>query len=853
MPHPTPFIERLHRFGPVIVTGIVLLLLWTLVLGFSALQQRRLLAESERSLDLINRALTEQVAGLLGDAVTDLRVIDQWIQAHPSSDPVRDPALAQLTATLSSARANLLQLRLASPEGVVYDGWTSVGETPRGRLAIALAALPGTAEIAIADPQKNPADGRAVLPVVRRLGAPVGAVASAVALIDLDHLMSLHDGMRMQPVGAIALVRSDGVVLSRVPALAGLVGSNIAERAPRVLRMLEQAHGSFISDGQLTDGAHRLMTFRRVHDYPVTMVVAQGYDDALATYYWRRTAVVAVCTVITALALLAMAVLARAQLQARIRQAELAAVSDESPLGMFRAGLDGRLTYVNDAYLRIHGQAREEAAEGWLLLLPEPVRAKARADWTSLVRGRTPFHTTRRLHRADGTDVLVAIDTEPVVIDRKVAGHVGTVTDITEQARAEKALRTLTAIFDATTDFVVQTDAQGRMTYMNPAARRRSGIGLQDPIEHLRFADFNPPATIERHTREIVPAAVAHGVWIGETVQWDENHRELPNSHVLIAHRDKQGRVDYFSAIMRDISADKAAQQAVQRSEATLRSVADAMPAIVAVVDGNERYVFTNSGYQQWYGAARDAIVGRTVREVLGDAKYERSRPWLERVLAGEQVSFEKTYESSGRDRHMRITYIPLRLADGSSDGFISVAHDITEQRTEEERLREIARIDSLTGVQNRAGFEHAIGERARHRGNGLAALLYIDLDRFKEINDRHGHPVGDQVLKVFCKRLRHQLRPSDTLARLGGDEFAILLDGLKDAGNAEQVADKVLAAAHAPFHIESLELRIGASIGIALWRDDEEDWRSLVQRADAMLYRAKQAGRGRYRLATDL
>ncbi|HJW12627.1 MAG TPA: PAS domain S-box protein, partial [Albitalea sp.] len=767
MPTRSPAVERLVRAAPLLVAGVVLVLLWAIVVGFVTVQQRRLLAASERSLHLINQALTEQTAGLLDNATASLRAIDEWVRAHPGEDPLRDAALAQWAGSLGEGRGDLLTLRIASRSGTLLD-WPGAPSSPRRALHSRLPPPPPLGQTRFGEPLRLE-NGGWVLPLVRALHAPGGQASSAVALIDLDQLMALHDSMRMQPAGSIALISSEGIVLSRVPPLPGMIGRNLGQQAPEILPRLAQAQASMVYDGALTDRVRRLVNLGKVHEYPVTLIVTQGVDQALATYYERRPILIAVCAAFTVLALVALAWLARVQRQHRTRQAELAAVSNDSPLGMFRSTPDGRLSYVNAAYLRIHGLARADAAEGWLGLLAPQLRQRARDEWAAISAGAAPFHCVRRLCRADGVELLVEIDSAPVWVDGRVVGHVGTVKDITEQANGQRALHTLTAIFDATTDFVAQTDARGRMLYMNPAARRLAGIGEHDPIGHLSFTDLNPPQTVERYAREIVPQALEHGVWVGEAVKRDAHGREIPCSHVLIAHRDKNGKLEYFSAIMRDVSADKAAQHAVLRSEATLRAVAEALPAMVAVVDRQQRYVFANSAFERGHDATRDAIVGREMVELLGEAEYAQRQPWIERALAGEVVGFD----SERPGRHLHISYTPLRLADGSTDGFIVIANDITEQRTEEARLREMARIDPLTGVLNRAGLEHAFDRRSRRRGGELCALLYIDLDRFKEINDLHGHAVGDQLLAIFCQRMRALVRPADAIARVGGDEFA--------------------------------------------------------------------------------
>jgi len=167
--------------------------------------------------------------------------------------------------------------------------------------------------------------------------------------------------------------------------------------------------------------------------------------------------------------------------------------------------------------------------------------------------------------------------------------------------------------------------------------------------------------------------------------------------------------------------------------------------------------------------------------------------------------------------------------------------------RQETGRLLELAHRDVLTGVLNRAGFETFL-ERCLEQNQGAEmALLYIDLDHFKPVNDQHGHPVGDQVLQQFAARIRNAVRPSDTVARLGGDEFAVVLLGVRDLDSAHRVADKVVTLARTPFEIESLSLNVGASVGVAFGIKPGTGWRDFVATADSLLYQAKRSGRGQH------
>jgi diguanylate cyclase (GGDEF)-like protein len=232
--------------------------------------------------------------------------------------------------------------------------------------------------------------------------------------------------------------------------------------------------------------------------------------------------------------------------------------------------------------------------------------------------------------------------------------------------------------------------------------------------------------------------------------------------------------------------------------------------------------------------------------DVLGPHEFARSRPWAERVLAGETVNFEKHYPHRPSASHLSISYVPLWLNDGTQDGFVSIGQDITRHKQEAVRLLQLSQRDTLTGLLNRAGFEDFLERVLGDGGGSTVALLYVDLDHFKSVNDDHGHAAGDQLLKAFAQRLRTLVRPTDAVARLGGDEFAVVLPGVRQRGNAQSVADKVIAAARQPFDLGAVQVTIGASVGVAYGVDPAVGWHDLLTRADTMLYQAKQGGRGR-------
>ncbi len=411
-----------------------------------------------------------------------------------------------------------------------------------------------------------------------------------------------------------------------------------------------------------------------------------------------------------------------------------------------------------------------------------------------------------------------------------------------EQALAERE-NFVQLVTDSVPVRIAYIDRDRRYRFVNQALVDRFGLSREQILGQLRgdLLKRDPDAVVQRH----VQAALD-----GEPQQFEYDEQIDGRLHrteaQLFPDLDAQGQVRGVFAIGVDITARTEGEQLLLRQRAMLHSVAELLPAMVAVVGPDLHYRFVNQAFAHWHGRPPQEIVHRHPREVLGEERYELTRPYMERALAGEAVDFERDYADQASGKHLAFHYAPLRLEDGQLDGFVVVAQDITGHRREQQRLRGLSQRDALTGLLNRAGLQDWL---ALQRVQGLEAqigLLCIDLDRFKPVNDQHGHPVGDALLRLVGERLRGLVRPTDAVVRMGGDEFAVVLAGVRDAGALNIVADKILGAAHAPFQVGALTLHIGASVGSALGLDPALGWEELLARADAMLYRAKGEGRGR-------
>ena len=522
-------------------------------------------------------------------------------------------------------------------------------------------------------------------------------------------------------------------------------------------------------------------------------------------------------------------------------------IADSLPIRIAYVDPALRYRFVNQAQcdrfgltrFQILGQARPELKNGVVDVILE---ARARAALNGEAQ-KFQFEdpTSTGLRSIEGTMI------PDVLTNGDVVGFSYTGVDVTERVAAERALSELTAIIENTTDFVTQIDRHGQVTYMNPASRRASGIDLDAPVGELNYATFNTPRTLQLHVDVILPALQSSGVWVGETTVYGANRQEIPVSHMVIAHRDERGRVERYSAVMRDITVDTNDKLDALRQINTLRSVTEAIPESVAVVGSDLRYRFVNSAFECSLDLPREKIIGMTMRYVLGRDAFLQNLPRLARALAGETVAFESMSSGVNGPIHLSISHAPLRVDQAGVDSVVTVSRDITLQKREEKQLRELSRRDGLSGLLNRAGQEQYL-ERALSEGGGASlALLYIDLDHFKPVNDQHGHAVGDQVLQLFAQRMRKSVRPTDCVARLGGDEFVIVLADVADRAVVWSVAEQVINAAKRPFAVGEHHISAGASVGIARGVVRESGWRDLIARADANLYKAKAAGRGRY------
>jgi diguanylate cyclase (GGDEF)-like protein/PAS domain S-box-containing protein len=275
------------------------------------------------------------------------------------------------------------------------------------------------------------------------------------------------------------------------------------------------------------------------------------------------------------------------------------------------------------------------------------------------------------------------------------------------------------------------------------------------------------------------------------------------------------------------------------------------MANAVAITGVDGRIAWVNDAFCQMSGYARNDLIGATPSILKsGKQSAEFYAALWQQVLSGKV--WEGKIVDARKDQSLYIadqTITPLRDADGIIRHFVAVQHDVTQHERRRERDRFLALHDALTGLPNRAFLRESIRKTisSASRNEQLLAVMFIDLDGFKAVNDGYGHLVGDQLLAAVAERLRKALRQADTVARVGGDEFVALAVGLDHRAGAAGLAKKLVDALTSPFVVRGNQLSVGASVGIAMFPADGSDGDALVNNADLAMYRAKLEGGKRY------
>ena len=372
------------------------------------------------------------------------------------------------------------------------------------------------------------------------------------------------------------------------------------------------------------------------------------------------------------------------------------------------------------------------------------------------------------------------------------------------------------------------------------------------------YADFL--GTLHEADRPRVEAAIARAIAQQEPYQAEFRFRRgdgawrigRANGHL---ETDSNGTPICLSGAMQDITELRQVEDALHESEARFAVAFRAAPHAASITRASDGLIVeANDKYETCFGWTRAAMIGKTSVELgLWPDAESRAAWWQSFTQHGTLLDYQTVWrDRSGRLRNVSIASEMIEL-HGEKHALCFI-EDVTERKEAEARIEYLAHHDALTGLPNRVLFRDRfmLATAWAERAGSKMALLFLDLDHFKTINDSLGHPVGDMLLRRVAERLRECVRDTDTISRLGGDEFLIAVTDFHDARSVTQVANKILEALARPFEVEGRELSSTLSMGIAVWPADGSDFDTLLKKADTALYQAKGAGRNTARFYTE-
>jgi diguanylate cyclase (GGDEF)-like protein/PAS domain S-box-containing protein len=565
---------------------------------------------------------------------------------------------------------------------------------------------------------------------------------------------------------------------------------------------------------------------------------------------------------------LGMAMASRAALAA-LRESEerFRLLLDSSPEAIYGVDTDGLCTFVNPACLAMLGYTQAE-------MLGKPVHALIHHTYpdgrpypkehchvrASTLDGRAT-HVDSEVHwRKDGSSFPVEYWSHPMVRDGELVGAVVTFVDISERKRMEQALRDseerYRLISSVATDLLysclLTESGFYRVDWATASVEHIFGYSVDDIMQAgcMRgFVHADDVAVFDRHITALQPGARSECEF---RILGPDGTLYHVRAYSMVVDGGA-GRPHRLYGACQDISEARRAEEALRSSEARFRALAEYSDDWIWAMDAGGRLSYTNPRGAEGLGYGVDELAALDLASLV----HPDDLPLFEATYAaavaggtGWRNVVLRWRHRDGSYRTLESNAAPLFDEGGRLAGFQGVDRDITERRQAEARIEFLAHHDPLTGLPNRVllrdRFEHALA--VARRVNARVAMLFLDLDHFKVVNDTLGHAAGDELLLSVVTRLSRCIRDGDTISRQGGDEFIVLLDQIAEVETVERIAGEILEALAAPVAVNGHELGASCSIGVALYPDDGADFDTLLQKADTAMYNAKNAGRNTYR-----
>jgi len=532
------------------------------------------------------------------------------------------------------------------------------------------------------------------------------------------------------------------------------------------------------------------------------------------------------------------------------RNEHFKAIVNSSDDAIISKTVTGVVTSWNAGAQNLFGYSAEEMIGNNMLALFPKDRAEEESFILDLILAgeRVDHFDTVRIHK-NGKLVEVSVSISPIRnVQGEIVGASKIARDISDRKRLEAMQSQFKVIVESSDDAIVSMSLDGKIVSWNPGAEAIFGYSASEVIG-LPVLFLLPPGVKEEEGQLIEKLAKGEKIEHLESVIICKDGRQIVVSMTTSPIRDVSGKIIGVSKIARDITARKLAETRLLLTASVFTNTNEG----IVITDDQGHIVEVNNSFLRISGYERQEILGQNP-DMFRSSRHDPSfiRSVLEVVLAtgtfqGEVWSRKK----DGSAYACLLTINMIKDETGAVQHFVSLVSDITPLREKQEQMEHLAHFDALTDLPNRIlladRLRQAMAHVTRHRQS--LAVLYLDLDFFKEINDKYGHDTGDRLLVTVSHRMTGAMRHVDTLSRIGGDEFVAVLLDVGTPVECNHLAERILHACSEPVLINGNLLQISASIGMTIYPQDAVDADQLMRHADRAMYEAKQAGRNRITL----
>ena len=515
----------------------------------------------------------------------------------------------------------------------------------------------------------------------------------------------------------------------------------------------------------------------------------------------------------------------------------------------------GKFVYVSELYQKITGFTDKELiGEDSLKNIYSDDRNKVRNQAIRCLKRESFEPYEYRFINKDNESRHI-LETVTSIMFKGERATLGSFMDITERKMMEEKYR---SILENIQEGYFEVDLAGNFTFLNDSVCRVLGYSREElmGINNRHYTtDKETAQKVFQAFHQVYTTGVPLKEFGWNITRKDGNKRYVEGSISLL--KDSSGKATGFRGVSHDVTERKQAEKALRQSEEKYRSILENIQEAYFEVDLAGNFTFYNDSLCRLTGCGREELIGANYRQFSNEEMSQKAFKAFNKVFSTAEPieGFDwQIMRKDGSKRYIEASVSLQKKSSGQPSGFKGVIRDITERKRIEQELNYLATHDALTGLPNRLMFsqllDHSI--QSAQRNKKQLAVFFIDLDRFKTINDSLGHEAGDILLKEMALRFKQSLRNVDVIGRLGGDEFIILIEDFNDLHQVEILAHKILATVIKPIILMSEECRITASIGISIYPKDGQDEQSLMKNADIAMYFAKEDGKNNYKFYSE-